>query len=382
MALYDSIRLTLLIGPELPLPAPPTLIEALQSVEVTHRDDGPSGFQISFALTRGALLDVLDYTLLLSGLLSPFNRVVIGVLVNGIPSLLIDGIITHREHKPDIEPGDTLLTITGEDVSVMMDMEEKRASHPGLPDIGIAAKLIAQYAQYGLIPDLRPPLLSDVPFPQIRVPTQQGTDLEMMRMLARRNGFVFYVRPGPAPLTNTAYFGPPKRLDLPQPALAVGLGHHSNVETLEFAYDGLAASRVADTAQDSLTGMRYPLQTFAATRLPPLALAPALNPIGTTRSVLFEGSSGLDVMQGYARAQARTDLSTDPVVTAKGELDVLRYGQALQAGGLVGVRGAGYTHDGLYHVSQVTHRLGPRAYTQAFVLNREGEVALTPVVVP
>jgi hypothetical protein len=382
MALFDSIRLTLLIGPELPLPAPPTLIEALQSVEVTHRDDGPSGFQLSFALTRGTLLDVLDYTLLLSGLLSPFNRVVIGVMVNGVPDVLIDGIITHREHKPDVEPGDTLLTITGEDVSVMMDLEEKRVSHPGLPDIGIVAKIVLQYAQYGLIPNLQPPLLSDVPLPVQRVPTQQGTDLEMLRTLAQRNGFVFYVRPGVMALTNIAYFGPPNRLDLPQPALAVGLGHHSNVESLEFSYNGLAATRVADIAQDSMTGVRYPLQTFASTRVPPLALSPALTPLSTGRSVLFEGSSGLDVMQGYARAQARTDLSTDPVVTARGEIDVLRYGRALQAGGVVGVRGAGYTHDGLYHVAEVTHRLAPRSYTQAFMLNREGEIALAPVVAP
>jgi hypothetical protein len=382
MALFDSIRLMLLIGPTVPLPAPPALIETLYAVEITHHDDGPSGFQLTFWLSRGTLLDVLDYTMLLGPLLKPLSRVVIGITVNGIPGLLFDGVITHREHKPDTEPGDTMMTITGEDISVMMDLEEKRVSHVGLADVLIATKIMLQYAQYGMVPDVRTPLLSEEPVPVQRVPTQQGTDLAMLRRLAERNGFVFYVTPGPAPLVNTGYWGPPNRLALPQPALVVGLGRYTNVTKLEFAYDALRATTIGDTAQDALTGMRYPLQTFASTRIPPLALDPALDPLRTTRSSLFDGSSGLDVVQTYGRAQARTDLSADATVTAEGELDVLRYGQALQARGLVGVRGAGYTHDGLYYVKSVTHKIGQNSYTQSFTLTREGEDSTLPVVAP
>ena len=43
-----GIRLTLLIGPTVAVPAPPPLIEALHEVEVTHSDDGQSGFQLTF----------------------------------------------------------------------------------------------------------------------------------------------------------------------------------------------------------------------------------------------------------------------------------------------------------------------------------------------
>jgi hypothetical protein len=382
MALSDSIRLMLLIGPTVPLPAPPTLIETLYAVEITHRDDGPSGFQLSFWLSRGTLLDVLDYTMLLGPLLKPLSRVVIGITVNGVPGLLFDGVITHREHKPDPEPGDTMLTITGEDISVMMDLEEKRVSHVGLADVLIATKIMLQYAQYGLIPDVRAPLLSEEPLPVQRIPTQQGTDLDMLRRLAERNGFVFYVTPGPVPLTNMGYWGPPNRLGIPQPALVVGLGRYTNVSRLEFAYDALRPATISDTAQDALTGLRYPLQTFASTRVPPLALDPALDPLRTTRSSLFDGSSGLDVVQAYGRAQARTDLSADAAVTAEGELDVLRYGRALQARSLVGVRGAGYTHDGLYYIKSVTHRISQQSYTQRFTLTREGEDSTLPVVAP
>ena len=82
------------------------------------------------------------------------------------------------------------------------------------------------------------------------------------------------------------------------------------------------------------------------------------------------------------RAQGMTDRSTDAVLTAKGEVDTSRYGSVLQARGLVGVRGAGYQHDGLYYVQQVTHQLREGAYRQSFELAREGMGALTPAVPP
>jgi hypothetical protein len=50
--------------------------------------------------------------------------------------------------------------------------------------------------------------------------------------------------------------------------------------------------------------------------------------------------------------------------------------------GLVGVRGAGLMHDGLYYVSQVTHRITPDSYKQQFTLTREGFGTTVPEVLP
>ena len=169
---------------------------------------------------------------------------------------------------------------------------------------------------------------------------------------------------------------------LPQRALATVLGRDTTVTKINFTYDALAGTTVKDTAQDSLTGMRLPVKTFVSTRVPPLALDPGISPLHTNRSALFDGSSGLDAVQIYARALAKTDQSSDSIVTAMGELDALRYGGALHARGIVGVRGAGFTHDGMYFVKQVTHKISAEQYTQSFTLTREGEDALLPVVVP
>lgn len=377
-----GIHLTLLIGPAVPVPAPPGIAEALQSVQVTHADEGRSGFQLVFEMGRGGPTDIVDYPPLLSPLLRPFSRVVLIAHFNLVPHVLMDGIVTTRQVAPGSEPGAATLTLTGEDVSVMMDLEQKRAEHPAQDETLIALKIIASYALYGLVPDVRPPPVVDVPVPIDRVPAQQDTDLEYLKAMASRHGYVFFIEPGPLPLMNTAYWGPPKRLGIPQPALSVNMGPQTNVETISFQYNALAPTMVMDSVQDADLNVKLPVVTFMGTR-PPLVPMPALpfNLPNVKRSLLSD-SSGLKITQAYARAQAITDKSLDAVVTATGSLDALRYGGLLKPRGLVGLRGAGFTHDGLYYVKNVSHAISRGGYKQNFTLTREGDGALMPVVRP
>jgi hypothetical protein len=376
----SSLQLTLLIGPTVAVPVPPDVIDALDHVEVTHSDQGRSGFQITFNAGRGGPLGLMDYPLLSLPLLKPFNRVIVVLTFNAIPSVLMDGIITHQQLTPSNQPGASTLTITGEDVSVMMDLEEKSVEHPAQDETVIALKLIASYAQYGLIPMVIPPTVIDPPLPIERIPVQQATDLDYLTQLAARHGYVFFVAPGPVPFANTAYWGPPVRVGLPQRALSVNMGPESNVERLNFRNDGLAPSLVTGQVQDRLSNQTMPVQTFASTRLP-LSSQPAwlVNQPNVRRQQLRQ--SGLTAVQAFARAQGITDASSDAVV-AEGELDGLRYGGILQARSLVGLRGAGLTYDGFYYVKRVAHTVRREQYTQRFTVTREGVGTLTPVVVP
>src|SRR5690606_24775253 len=140
-------------------------------------DEGRSGFEIRLRAGRDRT-DVLDYALLSDPLLRPCSRVILVVTFGAVPQVLIDGIITNQQLAAGGAPGTTTLTLTGEDVSVMMDLEERSAEHPAQPEIAIALKIIASYAQYGLIPMVIPPPTLDVPLPTERIPVQQGTDLE------------------------------------------------------------------------------------------------------------------------------------------------------------------------------------------------------------
>lgn len=370
--------LTLWIGPTVPIPPPLRMTEALESIQVTTSDSGRSGFQITFRVGRG-LTDILDYDLLSSPLLKPFSRVLIQILFGALPEVLMDGIITTLQLSPGQEPGTSTLTVTGEDVSVMMDLEEKSEEHPAQPETVIALKIIASYAQYGLIPKVIPPPSLDVPLPTERTPTQQATDLGYLQEMARRFGYVFYVTPGPVPFTNTAYWGPPVRVGVPQKRLSVNTGPAANVNSINFRYNGLAPTFVSGSVQDRRLNEEIPIETFISTRLPPLAREPAWLTQPRVHIKQFR-ETGLDAVQAFTRAQAETDASMDEVVTASGELDALRYEALLKPRALVGLQGAGDSYSGFYYVKQVSHTISKGAYKQSFTLTREGTGTLSPVV--
>ena len=374
-----GLRLTLLIGPTVALPAPPRVIEAVHEVEVTHRDDGQSGFSITFNVGRAGPSPLPDYAILANELLKPFNRVIIMVTFNASPHVLMDGIIARQELAQGQQPGTSTLTIKGEDVSVEMDREERSEEHPAQNEMVIAAKLILGYAQYGLIPKVFPPSVMDFPIPTERIPVQQGTDLDYLRKLAERHGFVFYVTPGPVPFTNVAYWGPPLRVGLPQRAITVNMGPETNATLDEASKDALGPAMVEGQVQDRNTNQKVPIQTFGSLRVPLAAMPSWLVDMANLRRQKLR-ESGANATQAMALAQGASEATMD-AVKLEGELDGGAYGGVLQARGLVGVRGAGYTYDGFYYVKRVTHKISLGKYAQRFELAREGLGSTTPVVV-
>jgi hypothetical protein len=375
----SGLNLTLLIGPTVPIPASVDIMEALESVEVTHNDRERSGFQIVLKAGRSGPTDFLEFGLLKNPVLQPFNRVIMVVTLGVIPRVLMDGIITHQQLSPSNEPGVSRLVITGEDVSLMMDMEEKSIEYPAQDETVIANRVILSYAQYGLVPLVIPPLSLDPPIPTERTPVQQATDLQYLQEMAQRYGYVFYISPGPVPGLNTAYWGPPVRTGIPQKALSINMGPDTNVEQLDFSNDSLRPTFQSGSVQDRLTNQVIPVETFVSTR-PPLVSQPAwlVNQPNIRRRQFRR--SGLNAVQAYSQAQGLSDASMDDVVTANGVLDALKYEELLQPRMLVDVRGAGYSYDGTYYVKNVTHTIRRKEYKQRFTLSREGTGALSPVV--
>jgi hypothetical protein len=366
-----GIRLILLVGGTVPLPASYAVTSALSRVEVTNDSEQGDGFQMTFTLSKDR---VVDYGLLLDGTFAPFNRVIIGVLLGVTPEVLIDGIITHHQVTPSNEPGLSTLTVTGKDVSAMLDLEEKNEKYENQPDFLIVMRLIAQYAQYGLIPQTTP--TADVPIMLQRIPRQQETDLRFIQRLARRNGYVFYVEP----LTfgvNTAYWGPENRLSLPQPALTLNMGAASNVRSLNFSQDALAPVSTRGSIVEPITKTSIPIPSLPPLRIPPLVPLPT----PARRTVLLRETANQNPAQAATSAVAAATRSPD-AVTGQGELETVRYGSILRARKLVGVRGAGFSYNGNYYVKRVSHRIERGTYTQSFTLSREGTGALLPVVRP
>ena len=371
----DSIHLTLLIGPGLPIPAPGPVLDALESVQVTSGADR-SGFQLVFNAGNASPLVT---TMLPAGYFDPIvTRVAVLVTVHGVPQVIMDGVVTRQELVPANEPGRSTLTLTGEDLSVLMDLIEMPfMRYPAMPETAQLYAVLAKYAVLGIAPVVIPPIIPTLRIPVEGYDTHTGTDLEYIRQHARRCGYVFYVEPGPAPLTNIAYFGPDVRVPIPQPALNVNMDAQTNVETLSFSLDGTAKKIVVYTIFDPVTHkvpIPIPVPNVSVLR-PPLGARPT----PPAKVEFAEGGTALEPAEAVKRALGMMFAASD-AITGTGSLDVIRYGRPLRSRMLVGVRGAGLAYDGLYYVNSVTHNLKRGEYKQSFSLSRDGLISPTPVV--
>lgn len=373
--MLKGIHLTLLIGPAVPVPAPRAVMDALQGVQVTNGKDR-NGFQLTFAVSKKSPLLT---TLLPAGYFDPMiTRVIVIATVGGMPNVIMDGIVTQQDLAPSSEPGQSTLTITGEDLSVLMDVVEMPFMRfPAIPVIGRIYMILAKYAAFGIVPLAIPPFITDVPNPVEEIPTQIGTDRGYLKLLASEHAYVFYVEPGPLPGQSIAYFGPDIRIPIPQPALNVNMDAHTNVESLSFSLNGLEKKVVVVTVFDPITGkipIAVPLPNVDIFK-PPLGLRPT-----PPAKVEFPGWLSAEPLPGVIDKILGVLARSSQAITASGSLDVSRYGRVLRNRMLVGVRGAGIAYDGLYYVDSVTHDIKRGEYKQSFQLSRDGLISNTPRV--
>ncbi|MCK6388810.1 hypothetical protein [Zoogloea sp.] len=377
--LAKGIQLTLLMGPVVPVPAPRVVLDALESVQVTTSAGAASGFQLGFQFSaRSALNDIFLIAAGTGGGIGvPPLRVLLVVTINGTPSPLFDGVMTRVEVQAGSNGQPGSLTVTGEDLTKVMDMQDwSGLPFPAMPIEARVALLCAKYAAFGLIPLVVPSLFTDVPIPVERIPAQQGTDLQYIRQLAGQVGHVFYIEPGPAPGTNVAYFGPEIKVGVPQPALNVDMDALTNVESLSFSFDPTKGVLPIVFIQNAMTRAPIPIPIPNLNPLqPPLGVLPT--PISNIK--VLKDTSKMSPMQAISAGLAEAKKSQDSV-SASGSLDVLRYGRPLKARQLVGVRGAGLAYDGLYYVNSVTSTLKRGEFKQSFQLTRNGLVSITPKV--
>lgn len=371
----NGFYLTLMLGPGVPLPATQSMLEALQSVQVTVASGRRSGFSLTFSLSNNSPLHTLF--LLGGGATIPIFRVIVIVTVNGTSEVLMDGVVLNTRVAPGTEPGQSTLTVMGEDLSAVMDLLDLDGlPYPAMPAEAAVALILVKYAFLGVIPLVIPSILIDVPIPVNRIPQQQGTDFKYVKHLADRVGYVFYIEPGPQPMMNFAYWGPEVRVGVPQKALNINMDAHTNVEQLSFNYNGDNATLPIVTVQNEETRVPIPIPIPPITPLsPPLGLVPPI----PKRISMISGTAGLNPVQAVLIGLAKAAQTAD-VVDGQGSINVVRYGRPLKARQLVGVRGAGTAFDGLYYVKSVTHNIKRGEYKQSFNLVRNALVSNTPRV--
>ncbi|CAH1905573.1 conserved hypothetical protein [Candidatus Nitrotoga sp. HW29] len=377
--LAKGIHLTLMIGPVVPVPVPQMVMNALDSVQVTTAAGAASGFQMSFQFSSKSELNTFFIIAgaMNSGPAMPPLRVMLIITLNGTPQPLFDGVMTNVEVQAGSNGSPGMVTVTGEDLTKVMDMLDfSGLPYPALPIEARVALICAKYAAFGLIPLIIPVLFPDVPIPVDKIPAHKGTDLQYIQQLAEEAGYTFYIEPGPAVGTNIAYFGPEIKVGVPQPALNVDMDALTNVENINFSFDPTKGVLPIVFIQNQLTRVPIPIP------IPNInPLQPPLGALPTTLSNLkiLKDTAKLNPMQAILKGLNEAKKSQDSV-SANGSINVLRYGRPLKARQLVGVRGAGIAYDGLYFVKSVTSTLKRGEFKQSFNLTRNGLVSITPRV--
>lgn len=375
-----GVRATILAGPTIPAPAPPFVMKALASLEIkAAEDEAGTGLQLEFRAGRG--MDALgDYPLMSSPQFRPGARIVVIATLGFMPQPIFDGIVLNHELQPGEGQQSGRLRLTCASLAHVMNQKEISEPKPGQSPYVIALTTLAKYSTFGIVPMVLPPPTLEQPVPTVSTPMQVGTDYKLLTDLAKRYDYVFTITPGPLPAQSLAYWGPPKRIGLPQPALTVAMGPATNVANLSFNHDAAAPVAVEGRVQESDGNRVVPVRSVASVR-PPLATSPARSVPTGAGVKTYRADGRKSAAQAQAEAQAIADASSD-AVKVTGELDVARYGRILEAGRLVGLRGAGVSYDGLYQVTEVSHRMAPGSYKQNFTLAREGLGSTVPAVLP
>jgi phage protein D len=304
----------------------------------------------------------------------PFKRLRIEIKVgDGDFVPLIDGPIVAQRVELHAGPGDSQMVLVVQDDSVLLNREEKVDMFEDRADSDIASQLIADR---GLTPQV-----DDVPASGSalqRVVVQRGTNMQLLRELARRHGMFVYVKPGDAPGQSIGVFQRPQLTvgDLPEILL---LGPDRNIGKFSAEFDALKPM----TAQaGSVTLADVSPQTSDAD-------SSSLNPLNgdAVHDVLTELA---DTMLLRTREEV-TDLdeATQAAVnesawaySASVELDADSYDGVVTPYQVVRVVGVGGYLSGDYLVSRVTHLITDASYKQQVALRRNARSAGSDAAAP
>jgi hypothetical protein len=356
-----------MMGPFNASPVSQPVIDALTEVQVTSTVGSQGGFQLKFTLAKQSPV----HQMMVAGKFDPRTRVIIAVTVNGQTEVLMDGIITKQDITPDSKPGKSTLTITGLDLTALMDfIDFTGIPYPALPKFLIVEAVLAKYIPLGVTPIAIPNSIPDFENPLDHFIKQDGTDYAFVNTMGKDTGWALTLDFGPTPGQSTAYWGPDlsRIFGGTQPAISINFDGTTNIDSLSFSYDGTLATQYLVTILEPNTGLPIPIPVPSIDLLKPRlsSQAPAVLKVTQLRPTADE-----DFIGAATQALAKMFDIAD-VVTGSGQLDVLRYGRIFKARQRAAVRGAGPYYDGEYYVKSVTHNIKRGEYKQSFNLARGG----------
>jgi hypothetical protein len=356
----------------------------LKFVEIIEHSQQASSFRMAFTLgTR----DDNQWDLLSDARLILLRRITLAVRLSPVSgttesfsATLLDGYITAV--APELSPtrySRAKVVVEGLDGFALLHVDERNRAWNNTTDTGIASAIFREYG-LGIDVDADTPARRD----DRAAFLQRCTDAELLRVLARRNGFCLYLEPLERPVRAGAtaqddvvgHFHLP-RLSLPaQKPISLRPGETAQTLRFDARWTALAPTVVAGTHIDERT-RRVWAQELAQTKLPRQGthgraelLAPRLAAAVPTRPGMRARSrAGGDVPHEARDLESitwATMLEADWLAQAQATVDGLRYPGVLRARRPLDIQDGGAVLNGPWWVRSARHRLAwdavPRTY--------------------
>jgi hypothetical protein len=295
--------------------------------------------------------------------LKPMTNIAVTAAVEeGDQVCLIDGyVLSHRIHLLH-GVADSSLEVWGQDASVLMNREEKVCPFPDMSDSEAATQI---FSDYGFTPQVDTSPTRHLERRHLLM--QRGTDYQFLKTLARRNGYICYVRCENTPGLITGHFHRHRLDGDASAALTINFPDQSNLDALDISWD---VSRPAQA-----TAYQYDVENHSS--LTQEDMESGLRLLGEEDLSTFTGQSSQALLTTLAEDQGELQARTQALLTesqwfvrASGEVDADALGQIIRADSLVEISGAGSVHSGLYYVWRVRHIITPQTYRIAFELVR------------
>lgn len=275
---------------------------------------------------------------------------------------LVKGPVTGQNITLQHGGAGSTLVVHGSDTTIIMDREAKSQVWAGLTDSDAVTAILGNY---GYAPDVQSTAAGH--FEDKHTLIQRGTDLYFTKMLARRNGFLFWVTCDEFGI-ETAHFKRPPLDDISDVELIINLDS-PNIQQLNIDWDVERPTSVEALQLDlnSKTDINGSVSTTPQTLLGDSGLADIT---GDTRSQYLAAPSD-DAGDLTSRGQGAL-IESDWFIRAncQANFNVLR--QLVRAHTVVNVRGAGSRHSGNYFVSGVRHLIDAVTHKMEIKLIRNG----------
>ena len=301
-----------------------------------------------------------DVSMLSDRRLAPGSELMI-VAGDGVTVLARGPVHGHRIGLVTGGEGSSLEVLCA-DVSIKLDREARIAAWPNVTDSEAAMAVMGQNV---LVPDAQPTQSRHLMTGNALI--QRGSDLGFLRMLARRNGYLFWVT-SELPMVDIGHFRPAPVDAAPVATLSLK-DRDAALSRLDLSWDverptSAAAMGLDPANKSALTGdaAQSPLPAMADLALADIAPEP--------RHAL---ALGIANDTGGLTARAEAVLAEEGFfVTATSTTTPEAAGAAIRAHDVVTLDGLGAVHSGNYLVSRALHRIGPGAHTIDLTMIRNG----------